>query len=87
MGGAVLLLAVLAGLAVLEVGAHEATIQHRLQREGVRVRGLLVRHRVHSSAVGPTATQTAPATGHGPGATFTGLPVLRSEAATRHGFD
>jgi hypothetical protein len=37
--GAVLLLA---DLRVLGAGAPEATIQHRLQREGVRVRGLVV---------------------------------------------
>ncbi|MFI5609426.1 DUF3592 domain-containing protein [Amycolatopsis sp. NPDC051903] len=50
MWGAVLLLA---GLAVAGFGTHEAVIQHRLRREGIRVGGLVVRHRVDSGKDGP----------------------------------
>lgn len=39
----------LAGLTVLAVGAREAVLQRRLQREGIRVRGLVVRHRLNSA--------------------------------------
>ncbi|MFD4868627.1 DUF3592 domain-containing protein [Streptomyces sp. NPDC058412] len=33
-----------AGLTLLGFGTYEAMVQHRLQREGIRVRGLVVRH-------------------------------------------
>ncbi|MBB5120470.1 MULTISPECIES: DUF3592 domain-containing protein [Streptomyces] len=39
----------LAGLTCLGFGTHEAMVQHRLQREGIRVRGLVVRHHVEGS--------------------------------------
>lgn len=50
MWGAVLLLA---GLVVLGLDTHEVVIQHRLRRAGVRVRGVVVRHRGHSGKDGP----------------------------------
>ncbi|MEV0119791.1 DUF3592 domain-containing protein [Streptomyces sp. NPDC050844] len=37
-------MSLLAGLALLGFGTREAVVQHRLQREGIRVRGLVVRH-------------------------------------------
>ncbi|MFI6376953.1 DUF3592 domain-containing protein [Streptomyces sp. NPDC050546] len=43
-------MSLLAGLTVLGFGTREAMFQHRLRREGIRVRGLVVRHRVESSA-------------------------------------
>ncbi|MGW9432496.1 DUF3592 domain-containing protein, partial [Streptomyces decoyicus] len=42
-------LPLLAGLTCLGFGIHEAMVQHRLQREGIRVRGLVVRHQVEGS--------------------------------------
>ncbi|MEV8443535.1 DUF3592 domain-containing protein [Actinosynnema sp. NPDC051121] len=41
--------ALLGGLVTLGFGIHEAMTQHRLLREGIRVRGLVVRHRVDHS--------------------------------------
>lgn len=38
--------ALLGGLVTLGFGIHEAIVQHRLRREGIRVRGLVVRHSV-----------------------------------------
>lgn len=43
----------LAGLTVLGFGTREAMIQHRLQREGTRVRGVVVRHHVDYGKDGP----------------------------------
>ncbi|MER5932411.1 DUF3592 domain-containing protein [Streptomyces sp. NPDC002054] len=37
-------MSLLAGLTLLGFGTYEAMVQHRLQREGIRVRGLVVRH-------------------------------------------
>ncbi|MFE2375723.1 DUF3592 domain-containing protein [Streptomyces sp. NPDC059398] len=42
------------GILGLGAGAHEAMIQHRLQREGIRVRGLVVRHHMESGKDGPS---------------------------------
>lgn len=42
-------MSLLAGLTVIGFGIHEAMVQHRLQREGIRVRGLVVRHHVEGS--------------------------------------
>ncbi|GHJ34569.1 hypothetical protein Sm713_01780 [Streptomyces sp. TS71-3] len=42
-------MSLLAGLTLLGFGIHEAVVQHRLQREGIPVRGLVVRHRVQHS--------------------------------------
>lgn len=45
-------ISLLAGLAGFWSGTREAMIRHRLQREGIRVRGLVVRHLVRSSKDG-----------------------------------
>ncbi|MFD5506502.1 DUF3592 domain-containing protein [Streptomyces sp. NPDC127051] len=37
-------MSLLAGLTLFGFGTYEATVQRRLQREGIRVRGLVVRH-------------------------------------------
>ncbi|MFG2226633.1 DUF3592 domain-containing protein [Streptomyces sp. NPDC048644] len=42
-------LSLLAGLTVLGFGTREAVIQHRLQREGIRSRGLVIRHHMSRS--------------------------------------
>ncbi|MFI1964574.1 DUF3592 domain-containing protein [Streptomyces pathocidini] len=44
-------MSLLAGLTLLGFGTHEAMVQHRLQREGARVRGLVVRHHVEGSGM------------------------------------
>ncbi|MBF6049913.1 DUF3592 domain-containing protein [Streptomyces sp. NRRL B-1677] len=41
----------LAGLALLGFGTYEVMVQHRLQREGIRVRGLVVRHHTDGSRI------------------------------------
>lgn len=46
-------LSLLAGLAGLGSGTREAMIRHRLQREGIRARGLVVRHRMQGGKDGP----------------------------------
>lgn len=43
----------LAGLTALWFGTRQIMIQYRLQREGTRVRGLVVRHRAQSGKGGP----------------------------------
>ncbi|MER5302807.1 DUF3592 domain-containing protein [Streptomyces lasiicapitis] len=42
-------MSLLAGLALLGFGTREAMVQRRLQREGIRVRSLVVRHHVTGS--------------------------------------
>ncbi|MFD5701328.1 DUF3592 domain-containing protein [Streptomyces lasiicapitis] len=44
-------MSLLAGLAAFGFGTREAVVQRRLQREGIRVRGLVVRHHVTGSAM------------------------------------
>ncbi|WP_255955146.1 DUF3592 domain-containing protein [Streptomyces odontomachi] len=46
-------MSLVAGLVVLGAGTHEAMIQRRLRRAGIRARGRVVRHRVHSGKDGP----------------------------------
>ncbi|WSU40208.1 DUF3592 domain-containing protein [Streptomyces sp. NBC_01089] len=46
-------LSLLAGLTALGFGTHEAVVQYRLGREGIRVQGLVVRHRVNFGKDGP----------------------------------
>ncbi|MFJ8752345.1 DUF3592 domain-containing protein [Streptomyces sp. NPDC102441] len=46
-------MSLLTGLTMLGVGTHEAMSQYRLQREGIRVRGLVVRHREQFGKDGP----------------------------------
>lgn len=44
-------MSLLAGLTLLGFGTHEAVVQRRLQRDGVRVRGLVVRHHREGSGM------------------------------------